>query len=533
MKAICIRHKTAICLVFSGLLTGLTIVCPRLGFLQWFSLVPAALMLFACAREEKIGLKRVYWMGILCFWAYYAVALHWFFYMYPLDFAGLSNLASLFVVLIACFGLSFLQAVFSALVFVIITLLLRCELLKKHFISAPFVCAAVWVVAEWFQTVGWWGVPWGRLPLGQIESPLLLRSAALFGSYFITFVIVAVNFCLASVFSHKEKKRVLISLALVLFSVNLAAGTAVTLLYREDGETDLTVAAIQGNISSNDKWDLAMLEKTLSIYESLTVAAAANGAEVVVWPETALPYVVSQEPKLIDYLSRLAKENEVTILVSAFTESESGQGLSNSLIEVRPDGSFGDVVYSKRRLVPFGEFVPMRDLVMLLFPPLANIGMLEEDLVAGEESVVIETDKGAFGCGICFDSIYETVIRESVQNGAEIIAVSTNDSWFGDSAALKMHHSQSVLRAIETGRYVVRSANTGISSVIDPLGNVIDDVAPLREGYAISQVNLRKEITLYTKIGNLWVLLCVAWILGVYFLPDLINKMNIKSVTKK
>ena len=129
----------------------------------------------------------------------------------------------------------------------------------------------------------------------------------------------------------------------------------------------------------------------------------------------------------------------------------------------------------------------MREIVMFLIPPLANVGMLDDDLLAGEECMVLDTDVGSIGCGVCFDSIYESVILGSVRNGAEIIAISTNDSWFSDSAALYMHNSQSRLRAIETGRYVVRSANTGISSIIDPMGNVKEELGALERGYVVSE----------------------------------------------
>ncbi|MBQ8408038.1 MAG: apolipoprotein N-acyltransferase [Clostridia bacterium] len=515
MKDILNKYRAVILLVFSGLLTAIPVAFPKLGFLQWISAVPAALILLESAECKELRLRKIWGRGLLFFWTYYAVVFHWFFYMYPLDFAGLSNFASVVVVLFACFGLSFLQALFSAFAFLIIGYLSRTETARRFPMVCPFLGAAVWTVAEWFQTVGWWGVPWGRLPLGQVEAPLLLRSASLFGSYFVTFIILAVNFCIAYVILHRNTKKILSAVAVLLFCLNLAAGSLVTLLYREEGE-QITVAAAQGNIPSADKWDSSSLERNLGIYEGLTVSASANGASVIVWPETAIPYDFFSRYDLQSYMSSLAKENEITILFSAFTSDEESGMLRNSIIEVRPDGSFGETVYHKQRLVPFGEFVPMRRLVMFLVPPLAEIGMLSEDLMAGEESVVFQTSVGRVGCGICFDSIYEDLIRSSVQNGAEIIAISTNDSWFGDSAALAMHNSQSILRAIENGRYVVRSANTGISSVIDPMGNVVEALEADREGYVIADACMRQQTTLYTRIGNVFVYICMTFAAGIW-----------------
>lgn len=524
VKKILNKIPPMLMLAISAFFTALPLVITELGFLQWISVIPAAVVLLESIHNKGIKLKKMYGRGLIFFWIYYAVVFHWFFYMYPLDFAGLSNGASLVVVVVACLGLSLIQALFSAFAFVLITAISRTKIIEKRPLLTPFVAAAVWTVTEWFQTVGWWGVPWGRLPLGQIDATLLVRSSAFFGSYFVTFTIIAVNFLLAIALMKTDARKLGVSLAVALFCINLALGVAVTVNYKDNGET-VRVAAAQGNISSSDKWDADSLDKTMEIYADLTESAADDGADIVVWPETALPYDLFNNERLYTYVSELAREHQVTILVSAFTKDEESGKLYNSVIEVKPDGNFGETIYSKQRLVPFGEFVPMRELVMFLIPPLANVGMLDDDLLAGEESAVISTVVGNVGCGICFDSIYETLILNSVRNGAELIAISTNDSWFSDSAALDMHNSQSRLRAIETGRYVVRSANTGISSVIDPLGNVRENLGALKSGYVVSDVRLRNDITLYTTIGNTFVYLCMTFLVAI-MIVDFCQKLQ-------
>ena len=515
VKEFLLKRKIPLMLILSGLLSSIPLIFTFLGFLQWVSFIPAAIALI-WSFEEGAGLRKFYGRGLLFFWSYYIVTLHWFFYMYPLDFAGLNNAASLVVVMVACFGLSLFQALWSGLAFVLFGLGARCEAVQKHRILLPFLGAAVWVIAEWWQTVGWWGVPWGRVPLGQIDATIFVRSSAIFGSYFVTFIILAVNFFLAMTILRKDFRKIAESAALGLFCLNLALGAVVTLTYNETEGEAVKVAAAQGNISSADKWNSSSLENTLAIYERLTAQAAEQGADLVVWPETALPYVLLDSEDLTNFVTALAKENEVTIIVSAFTDNSGRGELSNSMIEIRPDGTVGKSIYSKQRLVPFGEFVPMRELVMFLIPPLANIGMLDDDLLAGEESVVLESELGWVGCGVCFDSIYETVTLGAIRNGAEIIAISTNDSWFSDSAALDMHNSQSRLRAIETGRYVVRSANTGISSIIDPLGNVKEQLGALEEGVVVSEAYMRNNRTIYSYIGNTFVILCAVFIAGLF-----------------
>ncbi len=529
MRILYSRFKVQIWLIISGLLTSLPLIISEFSFIQWVSMIPMAFILMQKASDKSIKLRKLYGMGLLYFWAYYSLSFHWFFYMYPLDFAGLSNIASLGVVVLACFGLGLFQALQSALVFLLFGLITRNDLLSKYKLIKPFAAASLWVIFEWWQTVGWWGVPWARLPIGQIDAILLVRSSAIFGSYFVTFTIVAVNFCFTLAIQDKKLTRLSIGIGALVFSINLLLGSAVTLAYRE-GEDKITAAAAQGNISSSEKWS-GDSEVLCEIYGDLTKEAVLSGADIVVWPETALPYVLFNNDKLVDFVSELAYENDVTIILSAFTKDPETGLKYNSLIEVRPDGTFGEKVYSKQKLVPFGEFVPMRELVTFVFPPLADIGMLDDDLLKGDESVIIESGIGNIGCGLCFDSIYETVIRDASINGAELIVISTNDSWFSDSAALDMHNAQARLRAIESGKYVVRSANTGISSVIDPLGNVKDELGALERGCVLSEIALQEENTVYTNIGNLLVFACMALLIfGVTI--SFVYKVNIKFIKK-
>ena len=133
-------------------------------------------------------------------------------------------------------------------------------------------------------------------------------------------------------------------------------------------------------------------------------------------------------------------------------------------------------------------------------------------IVEGEGANVFALEKGNVGSLVCFDSIYEDLTRESVLGGAEMLALSTNDSWFTDSAALSMHNAQAQLRAIESGRYLARSANTGISTVISDRGEVLCSLDPLVDGMLVEEIAVKKNITLYTRIGNAFVYLAIAFL---------------------
>ena len=524
------RAKRLLALAVGGLLTGFTLILPVIGLLEWITLVPVLLFVLMLASDRRLGLGALYGYGVFFFACYYLVVFHWFINLYPLDFVpDMTKGGALSVVLLGWIGLSLFQAAQGGCIFVLCGLLFRTELVRRVPLLKPFTVAALWAIYEWWQTIGWFGVPWGRLPLGQAKYLIGLQTASWFGPYFITFLLVAVNGLVALIVWQRAWLRTagLAVAGILLFQYG--AGTALYLGYRDAGEA-IVAAAVQGNISSHEKWNSSMNARTTEVYERLTAEAAANGASLVVWPETALPYTIYEDGARWRWVSSLAQEHDVTILVGAFYDDEDASNLLeyNALFCFLPDGSVCETVYAKRHLVPFGEYVPLRPLIETVTPALAELVLSAEDIAAGEGAAIMDSPAGALGGLICFDSIYDALTRESALDGAQILCLATNDSWFTDSVALDMHNAQAQLRAIETGRYVVRAANTGISSVISPQGVVLDEKEPLVEGLAMAEVCERDTMTLYTRIGNTFVVLCAAalMVLGLY---DVLQKKK-KSI---
>lgn len=519
----------------SALLTGLTLVFPAIGFLEWLTLVPACLFLLRFASDETVRLRTLYGYGCFFFYCYYLTVFHWFLNLYPLDFVdGMSKLGALCVVLVAWLGLSLLQTLGGGLLFVLCGILFRCRLARKHSLSRPFLLALLWAVYEWTQTLGWWGVPWGRLPLGQAKYLVGLQTASLLGPYFVTFLLVAVNACAALALMalvRQEKAMLKLSCLSVagMLLLQYGVGTLLWVLSKEQGET-IKVAVVQGNISSHEKWSFQSTQRTMEVYEDYTERAAEEGAELVIWPETAFPYTVTERNSHGKFVSNLAQKTGVTIFVGAFSPAEEGD--YNAILCFLPDGSLSETVYAKRRLVPFGEFVPFQPIIETVIPPLADLVLSGGLIAEGEEPNVFFLEEGGVGSLICFDSIYEDLTRESVREGAELIALSTNDSWFTDSAALSMHNAQAQLRAIESGRYVARSANTGISTVISARGEVMASLDPLVDGMLVEEVELNEDTTLYTTIGNSFVYLAII-ALGVLVVENLIGKHQVNKRIKE
>ena len=503
------RVPRILLLPLCAVLMGLCLMFPKIGMLQWLALIPALWYLFQ-SEEKGMRLRRAYGLGCLYFGAFYLVVWHWFVELYPMTYSGVTKGEAVVLIAICWVGLSLLQTVLSALAFPTFVLLARHRVVRRFPVLKPFLFAAAYTVAEWAQTLTWAGVPFARLSLGQSECGVLFNSPALFGSYFITFSLVAVNALAAYALLHLDRAKLLSLCCALLMLVNVGAGLVGYLTADTVKDNGIVVAAVQGNVGTSNKWTEDSDKSSREIYERYTAEAVAAGAQLVLFPETFMPYRIADNTALGVYVKELAVKYQVSICCGGFYYDDAESGYYNGLFTVYPDGTISETVYAKRRPVPFGEYVPMRGLIEVLLPPLADMSMLGTDIDAGTDTAITDTAIGRIGGLICFDSIYESLTLDTVRDGAEVICLATNDSWFLDSAGVRMHYRHARLRAIESGRYIIRAADTGISAVIAPNGKTAAELPALTEGVSISTVQPNTSRTLYSHIGNLLVYLLIA-----------------------
>ena len=226
------RWKRYLLILLSSVLTVLTLIFPKLGFLEWLSLVPLGIFLLDVADSDKIRLRGMYGYGMLFFTPFYIALYYWFAYLYPLEFMeGMTTWAAVAVVFAACILLPLLQAaLYGGTMFVLIRLLFRSRLFTKYKILRPLAVAGAWGIMEWAQTIGWWGVPWGRLPVGQTEYLVGIQTASVLGSYFITFLLVGVNLCIAYAILNVSSWRVMTVAVASALVIQFGVGTAIYLL---------------------------------------------------------------------------------------------------------------------------------------------------------------------------------------------------------------------------------------------------------------------------------------------------------------
>ncbi len=524
--------------VLPAFVTGMLYTYYDFGILAWISLSPYFYLIIKRSADETVKPRRLYLTGLLFSFVYYSSVFYWFTYQYPLDFMGFSKAMSIAYVCLAWFGLSLLYSLTLALLPYATCRVSRTKLFGKAPYLLPVFIALFQSLVEWMHTKTFLGVPWCRLALTQQTILPNIQIASVLSSYFVTFLIVCVNAYLAYAFyvykkadkAALKKTAVPCLAALLIFVANYIFGT-VSMVLDEKGESDeyVAVCATQGNMLSQEKWSNGGLQSAVDKYTALTEQALGEGAEIIVFPETALAVDLREYTGLAESLATLAEENNCTLIVGAF-DSE-GEESYNAIYTFHPDGSLAENTYKKRHLVPFGEYLPAKNVFCTLFPFLDELNLFEDELTAGANSENAETEYGEIGFLICFDSVYEELALESVADGAELLAVSTNDSWFLDSSAIFEHNGQSVLRAVETRRYVVRAANTGMSSIITPRGEITKSLQPLCEGQITDLVVFRDDMTFYAKCPSLFIVICHIFVYGCLFAP-LIEKIICKIAGK-
>jgi len=285
---------------------------------------------------------------------------------------------------------------------------------------------------------------------------------------------------------------------------------------------------VQGNIEQDQKWSPAMRLKTVDIYTGLSEQAIARKdgpPALLVWPETALPFVISDNPYYRRLKEGLLTKEKIWLLSGApFYKAVEGKKSQqarefqsyNSAYLFTPEGKIAGR-YDKQHLVPFGEYVPLSNYISLPGPFVENIG----NFSSGKPIKPLSCQDAAIGVLICFESIFPKLARDWTAAGANLLVNITNDAWFGRSSAPWQHLSMGVFRAVENRRSLARAANTGVSALVNPLGRIIGTSPLFQTFYLMADVPLLQAKTIFVAFGYHFGLFClVASILLVFLFKD-------------
>lgn len=430
--------------------------------------------------------------------------------------------------LVALQGL-LLLAIYMSSYLVLFTLLARLVLHNTGPLVGLFAVPALWVGLDWLRSVAFTGLPWMDLGYGLFRVLTLVQLADLVGHGGLTYLIVLVNVAIVLIVRREstvfQRGFSLIVTGGIVAGIVLYGQQRLAQLAENEsvaGNEQVMVGIAQGNIDQARKWSPAMQQTTLDIYRRLTNDILTDDQpELVVWPETALPfYPVNSE--LMIQVYRLAIDRDVALLTGApwfeIVDREARKvKFFNASLLLGPDGEIHGQ-YFKSHLVPFGEYVPLKKFLPFLAPLVEAVG----DFSPGTIGKPLGWHKLQLGVLICFESVFPDMARAWVENGANILVNLTNDAWYGKSSA--PHHSlaMAVLRAVETRRSLIRSANTGISAFVAPDGRIVAESAIFTEWSAKARLVLMTEKTWFVRGGHYFgpgcflVSIAISMLLGLY-----------------
>ena len=368
----------------------------------------------------------------------------------------------------------------------------------------------VWVATELGRTHVFGGFPWVLLGYSQATTLPVAQLASILGVYGVSALVASVSAAVAvsvATRSIGDRGAAMGSVAVVLLAVTAWGSSRASRAELTRVGEPLQVGLIQGNIDQSDKNLAGRAASIFQDYLRMTRQAIGAGAELVMWPESSAPFMFNEDRPAAEQVRTLARQARVPILLGSDEvewRDQNGRKVPdkyyNSAFVVSPDGTTAGV-YRKIHLVPFGEYVPLKGLLFFAAPLVEAVGA---GFVGGSEATLLPVGGHSISVAICYEIVYPELVRQFVKGGSELLTTITNDAWFGATSAPYQHFTQASMRAIENGRYLVRSANTGISGIVDPYGRVLAQTGIFQPAVIVSSVRFLKASTIYTRVGDVF-----------------------------
>ena len=369
-----------------------------------------------------------------------------------------------------------------------------------------------WVLWEWMRGHLLSGMPWWGPGYSLSLYPAFLQVTRLTGVLGLSFLALSAAAAITLWVRQHEHPvtQAFVPAVLALLALAFAWG------YWWSGQpigkkADIPVGYLQPDIGQDVKWDPAHGDETLKTMLDLSLAFKKYGLKLMVWPESSTPFEWDTDEAYRKKVESVAAETKAPILLGSVLAS--GGGYQNGAILLLPDGKVGGR-YAKTHLVPFGEYIPFREWLSFAGPIVNTIG----DFQPGSSLAPLQTPAGRVGVTICFEGIFPDLVRDQVRDGAQILVNMTNDAWYLGTPGPYQHFLLERVRAVETDRYLIRSANKGVCGVVNPRGVLEATTTPGGPASFWGVVADRDTRTLWTRIGNLWLLFPVLAIAAVALL---------------
>lgn len=499
--------------VFSGII-GVFAYAPfnysGLAFISIFLL----LAVIKYAPSTKLALISSFLWGM----SYFSFGLNWI--NISLDqFGGLSTAAAYSLVLVLAAYLSLFPLLFSWLI-------------RKLAVQQAIIFAILWTFTEFLRGWLFTGFPWLQFGYTQIDT-LFAGIAPFFGVQGITFIIVwlsALGLNIIHSLSNKNDRRLLLAtsqtfLAIILVVISYYSNK-ITFIKQDPQQKPLTITLVQGNIEQQNKWNPDYIYQSLDIYQNLIMPHLGK-SDIIILPESVLPLLENQLTPYIEMLSRLSQQSNSAILLGTIYQASNNEHLYNSLIALTPQQPY-DINhtsrYLKHHLVPFGEYIPLPFIENIINIPFSSMS------AGGLQQPPLQIKQANFTNAICYEIIFDSEVQKSLQQNTDFLLTVSNDAWFGTSIGPWQHFQMARMRALELGKPLIRSTNTGVTAFIDPFGKVIKQAPQFTATTLTTEMYKVSGKTPFAAFGNTPLYLLSIILFTLHLLGGLLRKILLKKM---
>jgi apolipoprotein N-acyltransferase len=500
--------------LLSVILQVLIFPLPNVYFLSWIAIAPLLVAILHARQPSTLQLQGVgklvpagpaqgfllgyacgiLWYGATCYWVYNTMK----------QYGGIGTLGAAGLLALFCLYLALYHGVFG----LIVSLLAR-KSLRLALIGAPFA----WVAMELARS-RITGFPWDLLGTAQVDNVPLARVATYTGVYGISLEIVVVNTAMAAAFLVPRNRRKTLLLASIAAACLLQSARWIPV---PPVATDHKAVLVQENVPvlEGADWTRQYFDDTLTDLSRLSFSSAAEShAGLIVWPESPAPFYTG-DPLFRNAISQIAVTAHAWVVAgstgiqNAELSQQRPTHFFNSGSLVAPDGTW-DGRYDKIHLVPFGEYVPFKNLLGFAGGLTKEVG----DFSRGTSREPLQAADQKLGIFICYESVFPDEVRRFAKQGAQVLVNISNDGWYGDSGAYAQHLKQARMRAVENARWILRDTNTGVTAAIDPFGRVVQSVERKTRTALVANYALENGTTFYTRHGDWLAYACAIIALG-------------------
>ncbi len=479
--------------IFAGILAALAFAPFNYAYFSIISLF--ILFLSWDGISAKTALLRGYLFGLGLF----GLGVSWVFISVH-DYGGASNLISALITLIFVGT----WALFPALAAYLTSKLMPASFRLERFAIMPII----WILVEFLR--GEYilnGFPWLQVSYSQLDTPLS-GFIPVVGGYATGFLVSITATALILILKARQFRLTGI---LIIFSTWILGSLLQEKQWTTAIDNPIKVTLIQGNVAQDQKWRPENRDKIISSYLSMTYQHW--DSDIIIWPETAIPAFLDQvQNSLLQPLTEKAKLNKTDVIVSLPFRAPKSKSYNNAVLVLGEHPG----MYRKVHLLPFGEYLPLQPLSGYLLDQL-NIMPIGSFTPGDLNQPLLQAAGYRFSTSICYEDVFSKLVIKDLPEAAFLVNV-TNDGWFGKSIEPYQHMQLARMRALESGRYLLRATNTGVTGIVAPNGKIIDQAPLFKKATLTSKIYPMRTMTPYTKMGDLPVIAFLVVMLAGIFL---------------